>query len=137
MDRDEDYIIALCDELLGVTAERQCKFPFLLGDVGQRGGRAHLPVDAFYDELNLAIEYRELQHTEAVAIMDYKQTISGMSRAEQRRKYDERRRAVLPAYDVRLIELDYSMFEHDTKKRLKRNVETDKEVIRKILDIPQ
>lgn len=135
MDRDEDYIVALCDELLGLTAERQCKFAFLLGDIGQRGGRAHLPVDAFYDELNLAIEYRELQHTEAVAVMDYRHTISGVSRAEQRRKYDQRRRAVLPAYDIRLIELDYSMFEHDTKKRLKRNIDADREVLRKVLDL--
>lgn len=133
---DEDYIIALCDEVLGLTAERQCKFPFLLGDVGQRGGRAHLPVDAFYDELKLAIEYRELQHSAPVAIMDYKQTISGMSRADQRRKYDQRRRVVLPAYDIRLVELDYSMFEHTANKRLKR-VASDREVIRKVLSISQ
>lgn len=129
---DEDYIISLCDEVLGLTAERQCKFAFLLGDVGQRGGRAHLPVDAFYDEINLAIEYRELQHTHAVAIMDYKQTISGISRAEQRRKYDQRRRVVLPAYDIRLVELDYSMFEHTSNKRLKRT-DADREVIAKAL----
>ena len=58
---DEYYVIGLCNEALGMEAEQQYKFPFLLGD----SGRA-LPVDAYYRELNLVIEYYERQHTEDV-----------------------------------------------------------------------
>ena len=53
---DEYYVIGLCNEALGLEAEQQYKFPFLLGD----SGRA-LPVDAYYRELNLVIEYYERQ----------------------------------------------------------------------------
>jgi len=48
---DEHYVIDLCDELLGVPAERQYRFDFLRGDTG-----VSLPVDAYYPDLNLVIE---------------------------------------------------------------------------------
>ena len=63
--RDEEYILSLCDALLGRKPLRQHRFSFLLGDSGRR-----LPVDAFYSDLKLVIEYRERQHTEAVALFD-------------------------------------------------------------------
>lgn len=62
---DEWYVVNLCDEALRKKAERGHRFPFLLGDPGSRGP-AKLPVDAFYPDLNLVIEYRERQHFEAV-----------------------------------------------------------------------
>ena len=133
MDRDEDYIIALCDEVLGETALRQHKLPFLLGDANSTGARRHLPVDAYYPQRNLVIEYRELQHSQPVAIMDKRVTLSGVNRAEQRRKYDQRRRDVLAAYEIKLIELDYSLFAHDRKKRLVRELEADTQVVRERL----
>ena len=124
--RDEDYIIDLCDAVLGQAAERQKTFEFLRGD-GTPGAR--LPVDAFYPELQLAIEYRERQHTESVPFWDRKPTVSGVSRGEQRRRYDERRRTTLPRYGISLIELSYSDFEHDSAKRLVRNSGADRKVV--------
>lgn len=132
MDKDEHYIIALCDELLAETALRQHKFTFLLGDENTKFSRRQLPVDAYYKDHNLVVEYRERQHSEPVAIMDRRITLSGVNRAEQRRKYDQRRRDVLAAYGFQLVELDYSMFEHDNRKRLKRTGK-DRAIIAKAL----
>lgn len=44
--RDEVYVIDLCDEVLGMKSSRQHRFPFLLGDSGNA-----LPVDAYYEQL--------------------------------------------------------------------------------------
>ena len=104
--------------------------PFLLGDPGKRGIRRALPVDAFYDEFKLVIEYFERQHAERVAFWDSKPTVSGCSRGEQRRKYDERRRLILPHHGIQLIELKFCMFEHGTSKRLRRIPVADEAVVR-------
>lgn len=129
-DRDEYYVIDLCDGVLGATAIRQCRFPFLIGDPSRNGACCRLPVDAFYAPLALAVEYRERQHSEPVAFMDRRKTVSGCTRGEQRRRYDERRRVVLPQHGIRLVELDYSMFAHDSRKRLRRDRVADIAVIR-------
>ena len=57
---DEYYVIGLCNEVLGQTASQQHRFEFLRGDTGCK-----LPVDAYYEQLNLVVEYCETQHTEA------------------------------------------------------------------------
>ena len=58
--RDEDYIIDLCDKILGLKALRQHRFDFLRGDPKRNGKPGvRLPVDAFYDSKNLVIEYYE------------------------------------------------------------------------------
>jgi hypothetical protein len=125
--RDEHYIIDLCDEVLGMKAERQRRFDFLRGD-GNPGRR--LPVDAYYPTLNLVIEYREKQHGEPVEFWDKRPTISGISRGRQRLKYDSRRRRVLPRHGIALVELPYADFEHGAGKRLRRNSDRDKKVLR-------
>lgn len=127
--RDEHYIIDLCDRVLGLQALRQHRFPFLKGDPNQRGACRPLPVDAFYPSLELVIEYRERQHSERVPFMDRRPTVSGCSRGEQRRRYDERRRTCLAANGITLVELEFSMFEHDSRKRLRR-VPNDTSVVR-------
>jgi hypothetical protein len=132
-DRDEHYVIDLCDHVLGVSASRQHRLPFLMGDPGPSGRCVPLPVDAYYMTLRLAVEYRERQHSEPVAFMDRRQTVSGCPRGEQRRRYDERRRLVLPQHGIRLVELDYSMFAHDRRKRLRRNLAIDEAVVRSAL----
>lgn len=130
MEKDEHYVIGLCDEILAATAERQYRFEFLLGDENSRQKRRKLPVDAYYADRNLVIEYREVQHSAPVPLWDKKRTVSGINRAEQRRKYDQRRRDVLSAYGIKLVELDYSMFAHDSRKRLKRDRAADLDAIR-------
>lgn len=126
---DESYIIDLCDDVLKLKAIRQHRFDFLKGDSGTK-----LPVDAYYASLNLVIEFKEKQHTEEVKFFDKKQTVSGVGRGEQRKLYDQRRREVLPQNEIKLIELDYSDFDHTRNKKLVRNREEDFKVIVKKLN---
>jgi hypothetical protein len=130
-DSDENYVIDLCDKVLGIKASRQHKFDFLTGDANSQGRSVRLPVDAFYKELNLAIEYRERQHTEEVRFFDKpnKMTVSGVHRGEQRKLYDQKRREVLPKNGIELIEISYSDFNHDGQKRIIRDKKQDIEVI--------
>lgn len=129
-DRDETYVIDLCDEVLGQKAARQYRFSFLLGDTG-----TSLPVDAYYKELNLVVEYCERQHTEAVQFFDRRITASGVSRGEQRRIYDARRREVLPQHGIRLVNISYSDFEFDSRKRIIRNHSRDLQIVKRVLDL--
>ena len=123
---DEYYVIGLCNEALGMEAEQQYKFPFLLGDTGRA-----LPVDAYYREHNLVIEYYERQHTEEVEFFNGRMTVSGVSRGEQRKIYDERRRTELPKHGIKLVVISYSDF--GTTKKLKREHDRDLEVVKEIL----
>jgi hypothetical protein len=129
-DKDEQYVIDLCDEVLKQKASRQHRFDFLLGDAGTK-----LPVDSYYESLNLVIEYREKQHTEEVKHFDKPDvmTVSGVHRGEQRKIYDERRREVLPKNGIKLVEISYSDFEYDSSKQIKRNRERDIEIVKKVL----
>lgn len=128
--KDEAYIIDLCDEVLGLRARRQHRFPFLKGD-----GGTSLPVDAFYEKMRLVVEYHEKQHTEPVKQFDRRPTVSGVDRGEQRKLYDDRRRDLLPKHNIQLVILDYSQFEHTSAKRLKRNRVKDLSVIRAVLNM--
>lgn len=122
---DEAYVIDLCDHLLGMKALRQWRFPFLLGDPGRNGRCIRLPVDAFYPEISLVVEYHERQHGESVPFFDRRITAAGISRGEQRRLYDERRRAVLPEHGMRLAVICYSELAHTGARRLLREREYD------------
>lgn len=124
---DEMYVLDLCDSFLGCVGTRQHRFPFLVGDSGRR-----LPVDAFYSALCLVVEYRERQHSEPVKFFDRRATISGMSRGEQRKLYDERRRKTLPKHGLVLVELDFSEFPHDSRRKLKRTAQDADIVARKL-----
>ena len=117
---DEYYFIDLCDRVLGSKASRGHRFTFLTGDADQNGTKRSLPVDVFYSVHNLVIEYCKRQHTESVSFFDRKTTVSGISRREQRRLYDQRRRDVLPSHGLSLIEFHYSDFGHTPSKRLRR-----------------
>ncbi len=132
MARDQAYVIDLCDDVLDRTARREHRFDFLRGDPNGRGVSVRLPVDAYYADIKLVIEYWERQHTESVALFDRRQTISGMSRAEQRRRYDERRRTILPANGIALIVLSYDHFAHDRRKRLTRSAD-DRAIVERAL----
>jgi hypothetical protein len=93
--KDETYIVDICNQVLELNASRGHRFDFLRGDPGKSGIRLPLPVDAYYAELNLVVEYHEHQHYEEVALFDRKIVPSGITRGEQRKKYDLRRRQVL------------------------------------------
>ncbi|MEP1032360.1 hypothetical protein [Ekhidna sp.] len=93
---DEYYVINLCDELLQEQASRQHKFKFLLGDYHRDGRtRSALPVDAYYQNHNLVIEFMEGHHAESVETgKREKRTISGVTFSEQRKIYSERKERV-------------------------------------------
>ena len=98
-DSDEFYVIDPCDEVLGVAAQRQHKFPWLVGDPSPKTGRAAgLPVDAYWPTRKLVVEFYERQHSEAVPFFDRpdRLTVSGVARGDQRALYDERPRQLIP-----------------------------------------
>jgi hypothetical protein len=103
---NERYVLALCDEALGVAGERQRTFDWLLGDESAKTGRRKpLPVDAYWPTLRLVVEFHEKQHTEAVAHFDKpdRLTVSGVHRGVQRRIYDDRRRDLIPKHGLALV----------------------------------
>jgi hypothetical protein len=120
----------MCDELLGIQGSRQHRFSFLLGDAGTK-----LPVDAYYETLNLVVEFNELQHTKAVKHFDKpdKMTVSGVHRGEQRKIYDKRKRDVLPQHGISVIDIPYSAFECDNKGKIMRDNLKIKDLVRKYL----
>ena len=117
--KDENYIIDLCDKVLNDNASRQHRFDFLVGDTGRK--------------FQLVIEYYEKQHTETVKLFDKKNTVSGVTRDVQRRIYDKRRKEVLPQHGIEVIILSYSDFDFDNQKKIIRNPEKDLEIIRQKL----
>jgi hypothetical protein len=128
VDSDEHYILDLCDKVLGAKGYRQHRFPFLRGDGGQR-----LPVDAYYPDRKLVIEYMERQHTEKVPHFDKRMTVSGVPRGEQRALYDARRRTVLDDEGISFITLSCDIFAVDARKRLRRDSDRDEARLREIL----
>lgn len=123
---DEHYVINLCDEILKSKASRQHRFDFLRGDTGYT-----LPVDAYYSDRKLVVEYYEIQHTKDVPFFNNKKTASGVSRGEQRRIYDERRKKLLPENGIKLVIISYSDF--GTSKKINRDKTRDLGIVRKIL----
>lgn len=121
-DKDEHYVLNLCDNILDQSGKRQHRFDFLRGDSDTK-----LPVDIYYPELNLVIEYKEYQHSNPVSHFDKPDimTVSGVHRGEQRKIYDQRRRDVLPQNGITLIEIDYTDFPYDRKSRILRDQERD------------
>ncbi|QRM90016.1 hypothetical protein FG167_12510 [Lacinutrix sp. WUR7] len=132
---DEFYILDLCDELLKEKASRKHTFSFLLGDMHKKGKtRTKLPLAAFYKDANLVIEFLEKQNkTEADLEKLDAMTVSGITRNEQIKKYNKRRKLVLQKKEINLIEIDYSLFECDNKKNLSRKKDSDIALLRKIL----
>ena len=120
---DEYYVIDLCDEILGRKALRQHRFDFL-----ERCNGHKLPVDAYYEELNLVIEYWERQHIKPVPFFDRKMTCCGITRGEQRKMYDRLREEELPNHGIKLVIIRYDEF--GSKKRICRNHDRDVEIIK-------
>ena len=132
---DEYYILNLCDELLKEKASRKHTFATLVGDMHKKGKtRTKLPIAAFYDNANLAIEFLEKQNTtetylEKLNVM----TVSGITRGEQIIRYNKKRRDILEKKSINLIEIDYSLFICDNKNNLSREKEKDVRLLKNIL----
>jgi diadenosine tetraphosphate (Ap4A) HIT family hydrolase len=127
---DEKYILDLVARILAEPDYRwQHRFPTLLGDPGQDGRRRPLPVDGYFPRHRLIVEYWERQHSAPVPIMDEGETVSGVSRADQRRLYDRRRQEWAAANRMRLVILDYRGFETDQQGRLVRDPDRDLQIV--------
>lgn len=132
---DETYILDLCDELLEDKAMRQHTFDFLVGDFHKDGRtRTEIPLDGYYYSLNLAIDYSEKQDVEETIVDNAdKMTISGVTRAEQRKIYNRRKREVLRKKEVNFIELKYKDFVYDEQFKLVRNNDKNLHILKKLL----
>jgi hypothetical protein len=118
-------------------AERQKRFDFLLGDLHKdKKTRTKLPVDAFYESLNLVIEFHEPQFAEPSAIVEKPalKTASGVSREEQRRIYDQRRMEELPKHEIKFIIIPHTIFSYDTEYKIIRNAEKDLAKVKDVID---
>lgn len=124
-DSDEIYVLDLIAEIIDENYKGQMKFDTLLGDPGKSGQRRKLPVDAYFSEVNLIVEYREKQHSQPVNIMDRRMTISGVHRGEQRKFYDLRKEKWAEDNKKKFLSISYTDLVHRTNGRLKRSIEED------------
>jgi len=131
---DEYYLINLCDDLLKQRASRQHKFGFILGDMHKdEKTRTALPVDAYYKEAKLVLEFLKIEDDGIELGKPGRKTISGVDRAEQRKIYALRKRKGLEAKDIPLIEIDFKTFELDADNKLARNRDADEEILKNLL----
>ncbi|MCB9441213.1 MAG: hypothetical protein H6523_13310 [Mycolicibacterium sp.] len=134
-DSDERYVLDLCDEVLGVAGIRQARFDWLRGDPSPSRPRGTtLPVDGYWPSLRLVVEFQEEQHSQPVAFFDRRQTVSGVGRGEQRRRYDERKRTLIPEHGLRLVVIEKSDFVMKSK-RIARDHARDLAVVRQRLQL--
>ena len=68
---------------------------------------------------------------EEVKFFNRRMTVSGVSRREQRKIYDERRRTELPKHGIKLVVISYTDF--GTTKSLLRNHDADLAVVKVVL----
>ena len=104
--QQERYCAKLVSDALGgVEYKLGHRFSFLRGDpTPRRPNGVMLPVDAYYPDFKLVLEFREAQHySERVPLWDKRITATGQVRKEQKRKYDKRREEVLPANEIKLL----------------------------------
>lgn len=135
VDSDEYYVLALCDEVLGVAGVRQARFDWLRGDPSpKRPGGTKLPVDGYWPDLRLVVEFQEEQHSQPSPFFDRRQTVSGVGRGEQRRIYDERKRIVIPAHGLRLVVIEKAAFTVRPKKIIRDRVR-DLDLVREYLEL--
>lgn len=132
-DSDEYYVLTLCDEVLGAPGIRQARFDWLRGDPSPaRPSGTTLPVDGYWPELGLVVEFQEEQHTQPSPFFDRRHTVSGVGRGEQRRLYDERKRTVIPAHGLRLVVIAKAAFTLKSR-RIDRDHARDLDVVRRHL----
>jgi len=120
---DEFYLVNLCDELLKEKASRKHTFDTLLGKLHKKGKtRTKLPLDAYYEDLKLVIEFFEKKDTD-----------ESSDREAQRKFYDQRKKDTLEKKKIRLIDVNYALFECNENDRLVRDKANDCRVLKDLL----
>jgi hypothetical protein len=133
---DESYLMGLIDEFLNRVGSRKHTFDFLLGDLHQDGEtRTELPIDLYYSDLKLALEFIKHPSTKKNlnAAKQEKRTVSGMTRAEQRQMYFERKKSTLINKEIDFVEIHFKEFELTEAFKLTRNKEKDERVLSTLL----
>ncbi|WP_298310068.1 hypothetical protein [uncultured Aquimarina sp.] len=124
---DEYYLVNLCDELLRQKASRKHTFDTLVGNLHKRGkGRTKLPLDAYYEDLKLVLEF--FRKNKATDELDEKEK----ARRAQIKYYKELKKKAVLTKKLRLIEINYALFENDANKLI-RNAENDRLVLKDVL----
>lgn len=128
---DEAYVLDLCDEVLGTAGSRQHRFDWLLGDPGMTGRQVGLPVDAYWPDHNLVVEYRELQHDQPNRHFDKPErlTVSGVHRGLRRALYGRRREELIPTHGLRLLVIKPTDLATNSRGRLLRHRDEDRSTL--------
>ncbi len=125
---DEYYLVNLCDELLQQKASRKHTFDTLVGNLHKRGkGRTKLPLDAYYEDLKLVLEF--FRKDEVTEELDEKE----QARKAQIKYYNELKKKAIRTKKLRLVEVNYALFECNDANKLIRNMENDTLVLKGIL----
>lgn len=126
---DEYYVLGLVAELLGEPCQHGRSFDTLRGDTGRR-----LKVDGYFARHDLIVEYNERQHYEAVPFFDKRMTASGVTRDQQRRLYDQRRKEWAASNGKGFLVVPYTRLHYKARRKLHRSVEFDMEALRRMLE---
>jgi len=113
----EEQCVKLFEQVLGARARRRHTFDFLRGDrTAKRPQGSRLPVDAYFREYSLVLEYLGEQHFQDNPLMNRR-----AGRREQRQRYLQRRLEALPQHDVKVICVRYDepMTEEHARCKLK------------------
>ena len=89
-------------------------------------------MDGYWPDLRLVVEFQEEQHSAPSPFFDRWQTVSGVGRGEQRRRYDERKRILIPQHGLRLVVIEKSEFVLRSRK-IDRDHARDLQVVRQHL----
>lgn len=125
---DEYYLVNLCDEILGKEASRKHTFESIVGNLHKRGkGRTKLPVDAYYEDLKLVIEFRQVRESQEELSEQEK------ARLEQIAYYDDLKKKGVLKKELRLISIQHTQFDLNDSGVLIRDKEKDLSVVKNIL----
>jgi hypothetical protein len=122
---DEEYLLDICDQVIGRKSLRRHRFYFLRGENGRK-----LPVDAFYPGINLVVEYR--RRPPVGRVPGHRIAGSDLGAAGGGAD-DEKRRAELRRRGIRFLLLDVLDFKHDAGNRLLRSRERDLSIVQEQL----
>jgi len=113
---DETFVLNLCDEILDQKAARKHTFDFLLGDMHKNSkSRTKLPIDAYYKDLKLAIEFEGYFKEE-----NSKDGFLDSARTAQIDIYKQRKKEYLDKKEIKLITISYKSFECDENGAMDR-----------------
>ncbi|MFT4900710.1 MAG: hypothetical protein ACI9U0_002517 [Flavobacteriales bacterium] len=136
LNSDDTYLIELCDQLLKEVSRKQFTFDDLLGDFHKdKISQTKLPLDAYYTSLNLVIEVVNKKSTPPKKGKDKSQklTVSGVTREEQRKVYQERKSAYLAENNIKLFEINFALFETNDQNKLVRTKDNDEALLKELL----